>query len=568
MWNMLPGYWLMAGMGGMVRTGRGRERSRAEIAVVRVLEKRLGALPVVAEFGRRLRIAEIVDELCPVRPVAWITHGEVIEALVANRLTAPAPMLRVQDWAAAMAVEETYGIAPGLLNDDRIARALDAVAPQLDAITGGVGAAAVTEFGVDVSRLHWDLTSISLYGAYPEADEEYPAPRWGHPKDRRPDLKQIQTGLAVSGDGGIPVFHRPYSGGAAEVAQVTGAMTALKQIAGPRPFLLVGDSKLISYTNAAAMNAEGVGFVAPLAASRIPAGLFAALPAGAGTAVDYAPARDAGKPATARGSYRVLEDGGMDLHGPRKTDPPVHLRRILVYSTANAEGAAKARARKLATAAEELDRLVRTAGTRFHPTADAVAARAQTIAAKRRVGTYLRTVITCDATGKPALSWHFDQAAIDAEAAADGWYALLANLAPAQASPAEVFVRYKGQHVAERRYGEFKGPLAVTPLFLKTSRRIAALITVICLALLIFCLIERQVRKALAPHGGKMTGLPGYRLTPAAPTGRTIFMALSDLRLIPAHDGNPATIPKPAGVQARLLDLLEIDISRPRWLTK
>ena len=161
------------------------------------------------------------------------------------------------------------------------------------------------------------------------------------------------------------------------------------------------------------------------------------------------------------------------------------------------------------------------------------------------MGTYLRTVITCDATGKPALSWHFDQAAIDAEAAADGWYALLANLAPAQASPAEVFVRYKGQHVAERRYGEFKGPLAVTPLFLKTSRRIAALITVICLALLIFCLIERQVRKALAPHGGKMTGLPGYRLTPAAPTGRTIFMALSDLRLIPAHDGNPATIPKP-----------------------
>jgi len=551
----------------MVRTGRGRERARAEIAVVRVLEKRLGALPVVAEFGRRLRIAEIVDELCPVREVAWITHGEVIEALVANRLTAPAPMLRVKEWAAAMAVEEAYGIAPELLNDDRIARALDAVAPQLDAIAGGVGAMAVTEFGVDVSRLHWDLTSISLYGAYPEADPEYPAPRWGHPKDRRPDLKQIQTGLAVSGDGGIPVFHRPYSGGAAEVAQVAGAMTALKQIAGPRPFLLVGDSKLISYTNAAAMDGQGVGFVAPLAASRVPAGLFAALPAGAGTAVDYTAERDAGKPA-ARGSYRVLEDGGMDLPGPRRTDLPVHLRRILVYSPANAEGQAKARARKLATATGELDRLVRTAGTRFHPTADAVAARAKTIAAKRRVGAYLRTAITCDATGKPALSWHFDQATIDAGAAADGWYALLTNLAPSQASPAEVFLRYKGQHVVERRYSEFKGPLAVTPLFLKTSRRIAALITVICLALLIFCLIERQVRNALAPHGETMTGLPGYRLTPAKPTGRTIFMALADLRLIPAHDGNPAVIPKPAGVQARLLDLLAIDISRPRWLTK
>ena len=558
----------MSDMSGMVRTGRGRERSRAEVAVIQVLEKRLGALPVVAAFGRRLRVAEIVDELCPVGPLALSTHGEVVEALVANRLTAPAPLVRVEEWAAAMAVEEAYGIPPDLLNDDRIARALDAIAPYLDEIVGGVGAAAVSEFGVDVTRLHWDLTSISLYGAYPEADEEYPVPGWGHPRDRRPDLKQIQTGLAVSGDGGIPVFHRPCSGGAAEVAQVVGAMTALKKIAGPRPFLLVGDSKLISYTNAAAMNAQGVGFVAPLAASRVPAGLFAALPAGAGTAVDYTAARDARKPAAARGSYRVLEDGGMDLHGPRKTDPPVHLRRILVYSPANADGQAKARARKLAQATEELDRLVRTAGTRFHPTADAVAARATAIAIKRRVKAYLHTAITRDPTGKPALTWHFDQAAIGAEAAADGWYALLANLAPTQASPAEVLLRYKGQHVVERRYGEFKGPLGVTPLFLKTSRRIAALITVICLALLIFCLIERQVRNALARHGQMMTGLPGYRRPPAKPTGRTIFMVLSDLRLIPAHDGNPAMIPKPTGAQARLLDLLDIDISRPRWLTK
>src|SRR5712691_11652579 len=145
-------------MGGMSRTGRGRRRARAEIAVVWVLEKRLGALPVVEEFGRRLRIAEIVDELCPVRPLAWITHGEVIEALIANLLTAPAPMLRLHVCAAAVAVEEAYGIAPELLSDDRIARALDAIAPQLDAITGIAGAAAITEFGVDVSRLHWDLT--------------------------------------------------------------------------------------------------------------------------------------------------------------------------------------------------------------------------------------------------------------------------------------------------------------------------------------------------------------------------------------------------------------------------
>src|SRR5712691_8034469 len=204
------------------------------------------------------------------------------------------------------------------------------------------------------------------------------------------------------------------------------------------------------------MAAGQVAFVAPLAASRVPAGLFAALPSGAGTEVDYTAARDAGKPAAARGTYRVLEDGGMDIPGPRKSDPAVHLRRILVYSSANAAGQAKARALKLAKAATELDKLVRTAGTRFHPTEEAVAARVQAIAAKRRAGRYLRTAITAGPAGEPVLAWHFDQDAIDAEAAGDGWYALLTSLTPGQAGPAGVFRRCKGQHVVERRYGEFK----------------------------------------------------------------------------------------------------------------
>ncbi|GGT38808.1 hypothetical protein GCM10010207_43780 [Streptomyces atratus] len=40
---------------------------------------------------------------------------------------------------------------------------------------------------------------------------------YGHPKDRRVDLKQAQAGLAVSADGGIPVHARVFGGGAAEV---------------------------------------------------------------------------------------------------------------------------------------------------------------------------------------------------------------------------------------------------------------------------------------------------------------------------------------------------------------
>lgn len=67
----------------------------------------LGTLPVEAEFCSRLRIREVVDAACPVRDTAELTHGQVIEALVANRLTSPAPLVHVQDWARASSANKT-----------------------------------------------------------------------------------------------------------------------------------------------------------------------------------------------------------------------------------------------------------------------------------------------------------------------------------------------------------------------------------------------------------------------------------------------------------------------------
>jgi transposase len=522
----------------------------------------LGSLPVIAEFSRRLDIAGIIDRVCPMRDVGLVSHGQVVEALIANRLTRPQALVGVADWAQDWAVQEVYGIDPDALNDDRLGRALDAVAPRVEQIVGSIGARAIDAFGIDVTRLHWDMTSISLYGAYDRVADEHPAPAYGHPKDRRTDLKQIQAGIGVAADGGIPVFHRAYDGGAGEVAQVVETMHALKAMAGPRTFLLVGDSKLISYTNITAMRDAQVTFIAPLAASRVPDGLFAGIDRAAATPVDYIAERDEDKLPWQRGAYRVTEDT-MTLPGRRKKDPVHHLRRILVYSSANAGAAGKARTLRLAQARTELDTLTRTAGTRYHPTVQAVTAKAAEIARRRRVTAYLRTSITTTPEGKPAFAWTFEQTAIDADAAGDGWYALLTNLAP-DIDAAEILHRYKDQPTVERRYGDLKGPLAVAPMFLRHNRRITALITVICLALLIFCLIERQVRTNLAPETD-MIGFYTNDRRALKPTGRLILRALGDLRLIPAHHGQPPTIPKPGWLQAQLLNLLHVDPTQPRW---
>ena len=527
-----------------------------------VADKAMGALPVVAEFARRLDLAQIVDRACPVRDLALLTHGQVIEALVANRLTSPAPLVHVEDWAREWAVEEIFGIDPDALNDDRIGRALDAIAPQLEGIVGSVGAAAIAAFGLDVARLHWDMTSISLFGAYSDPQEGFAAPRFGHPKDRRTDLKQIQAGIAVTSDGGVPVFHRAYHGGAGEIAQVTGAMQALRKLAGPRRFLMVGDSKLVSYSNLRSLIEAEVTFIAPASKSYVKATTLAAqhlLPA---TGVDYVAERDLGKDPELRGRWQVREDT-MTLAAPKGSKgPALTLRRVFVWSSRRASAAQVARAKKLDRARDDLQRVGRGLGGRHYPDAKAVQQRIAAIASGRRVTSYLRTEVGTDpVTGKPTLSWHFDDTALAAEAATDGWYALLTNLDPDLADASEVLRRYKGQEVSERRYGNFKGPLAVAPMFLKNNRRIEALITVICLALLIFSLVERALRLAIAP-ALILAGL--YAGRPAKPTGRLIFQALSRLRLIPATTDTPAVIPEPPPLQANILHLLGVDPTRPR----
>ena len=230
--------------------------------------------------------------------------------------------------------------------------------------------------------------------------------------------------------------------------------------------------------------------------------------------------------------------------------------------SARAKAAATNRARKLERAQDDLGRLERGLGSRHYPDADAVTARVRAITTARKLVGVLHAEIGTDpVTGKPTLAWHFDQHALHTQAATDGWYALLTNLNPTEADAAEILRRYKGQEVVERRHGSFKGPLAVAPLFLKDNRRIAALIGVICLALLVFCLVERQVRQAIAP-ADKLDGLWAHR--PAKPTGRLIFTALARLRLLPASGTDPPIIPRPPPLQARILELLNVDATRPR----
>lgn len=101
-------------------------------------------------------------------------------------------------------------------------------------------------------------------------------------------------------------------------------------------------------------------------------------------------------------------------------------------------------------------------------------------------------------------------------------------------------------------------------MFLHDNKRITALLHVLMLALLVYSLIERQVRRALqreASPDGKMTGLyPDNRRE--RPTARMIFYHLGELDLATGPGSDPPQIVHlTRGVQLHLLDLLGIDLS-------
>ncbi|MEU9411827.1 hypothetical protein AB0E08_39875 [Streptomyces sp. NPDC048281] len=98
---------------------------------------------------------------------------------------------------------------------------------------------------------------------------------------------------------------------------------------------------------------------------------------------------------------------------------------------------------------------------------------------------------------------------------------------------------------------------------MQDNKRVAALVTVICLALFVFCLIERQVRRALRSNQ-KMPGLYCGNQQ-VRPTGRMILYHLSGLRLRVVGATDPPIIVISGGVQLHLLDLLGLEPKHPRW---
>jgi Domain of unknown function (DUF4277)/Transposase DDE domain len=508
----------------------------------------VGPLLLADHFLTALDLIGTVDRALPQRGHQQLSAGEIAAALICSRLCSPSPLYDIAGWASGTALQELVGIPPALLNDDRLGRGLESIAVYAESLRGALAAKAIERFGIDAGRLHVDLTTLRVAGAY--ENSALVAKGWG--PDRRVE-RQVRA-LQATTPCGVSLYVRPDPGNAAEVTLIGASLERLAALASPG--LVICDAACGYPKTLCEIARSGLRFIVPLRASTGfreryltdvgPRGL---------RALDYVAGRQADLPTALRTRYRgTLRD--WQVTDP-ETGERVALRVAYIHSSEEAREVAAARERALSKAEDALTRVQHGLGGRYYKTRRQVDARVATILTGPVEG--LITVTTATRAGKPTLTYGRDQDAITAAARTDGVYALATNLT-GRLSANRVLELHKDQQIVERRHRDYKQTLKVRPIFLHNDDRIYALTSIVGLALLIFGLIESQLRQALGDdHEQLLPGLlPEGRA--AKPTGRNILTAFQGLGL--TYTPNGIRLDRLTHTQRRILQLLDI---QPPW---
>lgn len=311
--------------------------------------REVGSLLLVRHYLQRLGLVKIVDDAVPQRGRAQLTHGEVVAALIANRLSAPAPLYDVAGWASSAAVHELLDTPAALLGDDRLGRALEAFAPVAEPVRGAMMLAAIDTFGADAARLHLDLTTLTVSGAY--AGSDIVGKGWN---SSRQVQRQVRV-LAASNSTGVPLYVHPHPGNAAELTCLGQAMDNLATLL-PPGLLVVADSALGHIKNLCEADRAGLRFIVPLRAST---GFFDRFLTEVGhnglKPAQYESRREQHLPAAQRTRYRgAVRD--FTVTDPETGDERT-FRVAYIWSSEEARSVAEARERALVKAETDLQRV-------------------------------------------------------------------------------------------------------------------------------------------------------------------------------------------------------------------
>lgn len=542
-------------------------------------------LPIVAHFARRLGLVELFNELVPTQ--MEVEPGVIALGLVLDTLSGRSPLYHLQT-----AFEDCdRGLLFGqerpaeYFNDDNVGRMLDRfyeVGTQR--LFSALSVRALEGFPVSTHHVHFDTTSINLFGDYLGAQDEA-APfkiTNGYSKDKRPDLKQFVLSLLCV-DGNVPVFGKLEDGNASDktinhrlLSEISGHMH--KYGVADDAFIYIADSAMVTEANLAQLG-ERTLFI-----SRLPATyneharvILAAIEADDWQEIGHI-AQTAPTKNRAGASYR-LHEGSVTIDGKA-------YRAVVVHSSAHDQRRLKRLERELAASRNEIAQVAKDGEKQtFFCRPDAEAAAAQ-IRSLRTDYHYLDVSVEERprfAPGRPKKGVPRVPIAIDYVLRTDigenheaiakrrqmaGCFVLISNVPAdgAGAYSAEHILRtYKEQHGIEKNFGFLKDDRIVNAIFLKRPERIEALGLILLISLLIWRLIELVMRTELE---ARQATLPGWDNKPTArPTAYMVTWKFKGVLILCV--GGQRQLAKPlTNMQLAFLSALQVPPScftqRPR----
>jgi len=545
---------------------------------------RVAALPVLNHFIQRWGIPPLLEKhLPPPDPRSKLLPAQVLLTLLRNLVLSHRPLYSLGEWAAGMDAG-CLGLTPGqtrALNDDRVGRALDDLFDaDRQALLTDLVVRLIQEFRIDLSELHNDSTSLTLFGDYPQGDGRRVRGKpsvqvtWGYNKDHRPDLKQLLWILTISADGAVPVHFKVANGNTEDSSTHLETWKLLRGLMGRADFLYVADCKLCVPDILRFIDKQGGGFLTPLPGGRREDTAFREW-----LVSHVAEWREVGRrplPYERTEIIQALESPIPEASG---------FRLVWFLNSQKRDIDAHRRQDAILRANQKLDELrakLEGPKCRYHRQKQVTRA-VETILAQTGAGRWVDyqvewvVEVTTHREGKPPkpgqpprryrtsrprfrLSWTPNLQNIHADAQADGISPFVTNRADLPAW--EIYTAYHNrQSLLEKRHDLLKNTLKVTPAYLHNVSRLEALLFLEYLALTLHALIERQLRQAMRQHD--VAELPIYPegRECKAPTAGRLFEILDHLQshtLLQERRLVQIFPPELSPVERQLLDLLEV----------
>ncbi len=517
-------------------------------------------LPLVLGVLRRLEVATLIDGLIPPHPAHGLSCGRGVEALVLAILDGHHALYKVGKRLEerGMVTLLQPGLTRAALNDYRLGHILDALfAANLNQVFSAVALKALEVYAIPTPWLHQDTTTILLYGAY--ADEpkspEAPHPAYGHSKDGRDDLKQVLLSLGVSGDGGLPLRVGLRDGNRSDSVETPLAIEECLALGLDGVRGIVADSKAYSRRTLGLCLEQGIGLVTLVPRTcAVREALEAwgqqqpALPLlveKPGRTKAEAPRRWHGQ-SVMRHVEVAYSDGRVAAEA---------LRFVVVHSSQLAQQQAQSYAAAQARETEAVAAHVRQVHARWfacRPDAEAAIAEYEGRGHGRRgrrprpwryhtvrYGILAATRPTRRARrGRPAKT---DQpptesgyrVVVEVEVLShpeedNGWTVLATTVPPEAGTDTEILQAYQDQTTTvEPGFRWIKNPAAIAPVWLEKPERIAALAMLTVVGLLVYSIIQRQVRLHLRMHDQQIPGNKGLTAIPTAAVVLSLFVQVA-----------------------------------------